>query len=170
MKVTIAILLINIIVFFGSCISWTKKTDAELKLYLTDNLMFIIDSLIQSNNNAKYYEVYIDRITSDSSVITLHSGDMPICYDENKILHISPILQMTSNKKKINVYCGIEKYIDREKGVIEDSLYNISSDNSETKDWIIISHHDKIRIDERRGAPFFTLPQGLKFPPPTLKK
>lgn len=168
------ICIISVLVLLCSCENTKTKVQTNSKMHLTTELMQLVDSFTKQNNDEKFYEIYIDRVTEDSSTITLHSGDCSICNDENRILQISPIMQVMSNKKKVNVYCGIERYTLNSNLLNEDSLSNIATDQYKgyKNDLIITKGHHKIYVNERLGAPFFIMPimSDIKFIAPVIKK
>ena len=144
---------------------------------MTEPLKHIVDSFVRTVPDQTVYELYIDKIYPDSSIIILFAGKKSLTESENSFYKQFPLICLQSNDQVIKVYSGIERYIrhigNSQPDTDTDSFWANGSDFA-GKYLILFDVRGNLSVDngDRSGAyPFFTLPvvSKLKFTAPTIK-
>jgi len=164
MKKYIFVILLSITIFI-QC-STQDNNIVELK----ENIALIVDDFTSENPNYKVYELYIDKIMPDSIISILFAGEKSLTYSENSYFKQKSIIHCMSNKKRVDIYSGLERYI--ESKIISDSLSIYQHAQAAGIGWTIIDIKGKIVIEKDRvNYPFFPLPLKFTVPlaPPRVK-
>lgn len=144
---------IIILVFFALFMNCHKYTNSQEipSCELPQEIISVIEKYCESENcNECYNELFIDRITADSTVMTLRSqhfiGDLykPIS---------SPSYVCNVKEKKIFIYTGAEQYIksDKKGDVINK---NTSLKKCSESIWTIIHSFEKYKTIYHGSEPF----------------
>ena len=156
--------LLGIILCLVSCTKHSKQ-----EFVLLEPLKHLVDSFVKANPDQKVYELYIDKVLPDSSIIILQAGKYSLAYDNGYFKQL-PVIQVLSHGQKVDVYSGAERYI-KNTGI----TYDTSKWGPIMGDYIclIIDKNGKLLIDKDHESPtpFFTLPvvSKLKFSEPVIK-
>ncbi len=91
-----------------------KKIVSDNILKPKEEMQLIIDSFVQRNVIKDYlvYELYIDKLDPENSNMILYAGDMSLTQKENEQYGQQPLMCVSSQGIKINVYSGIERYFE----------------------------------------------------------
>ncbi len=148
------------VLFFISffCIQCMQKSRNQ-QIILDKRLSIIVDSFIEANPNRGKYELYIDKVTPDSTTMILYAGDKSLLENENRFYKQHPIIQIVSNGISLDIYSGVERYVRNIKEDIkEDTTKRI--ENYPKAYCLIIDRKGQLHIENRGDSyyPFFILP------------
>ena len=155
---------LGVIFCVESCTSRPKQ-----EFVLLEPLKHLVDSFVTANPGQKVYELYIDKVFTDSSIIILQAGKSSLAYD-NRYFKQTPTIQILSNGQKVDVYSGVERYI---KNI--ELNYDTSKWGPITGDYTCLIFDIKgnlfVSKNIEGSSPFFTLPVAykLKYTAPTIK-
>jgi hypothetical protein len=80
---------------------------------LKENIASIVDSFTSIHPNKKIYELYINKLDPDNSILILYAGDNSLTGKENIHYNQSSNIQVISNNISIDIYTGMERYISK---------------------------------------------------------
>jgi hypothetical protein len=152
-------LLIVIMLINYSCITQKSPYKIELK----EELMEIIDSFTNQYTYYQYYELYIDKIDPHNTIIMLSGGDNSRTEEENCDYNEKSHFYVNSNNKRVEIYSGLERYMNNEYG---DSIEQKKHQNLyNSVCWIVKDSFHIMSIDSIYGVyPFMPLPLKIDIP------
>lgn len=165
-------------VLFLSCVGENRQCKKENPLVFEERLHAIIDSFTMIYPDRRYYELYIKTHQwTDSpayATMLLYGGDKPYkMRNEIPPYFSSPINSVFINGLKIEIYSGVEIYVNQKKHYIDDKIVK-NSDQRFDRDafWYIIDSCGLLRAGEKGqiNIPVFPPPlnAGVEFLPPEI--
>lgn len=147
------------------CISFwecNQRKTCSSEFVLDEPLASIVDSFIKVNSGRKVYELYIDKIVPDSTVIILYAGNYQCTSQENARFNQRPAIRIFSENIPIDVYSGIERYVRNQNMVYDTSKMNLKIDPDGEVGCVIFDINGKLRVDKNYSTftnyPFIPLP------------
>lgn len=152
------ILIILSVIVFWQCNQY--KSGSEF--VLDKRLAIIVDSFITANPGQKVYELYIDKVSIDSTIIILYSGDQSYTSWDKVTLNSYPLIKISSNNIAVDIYSGIEQYIKNPYINYDSNKIKLKNDDMGGVGCVIFDVNGKIYIDKKYSEspqyPFFPLP------------
>jgi hypothetical protein len=81
---------------------------------LKEPIAAIVDSFTVLYPNENIYELYINKIDPHHAILILYAGKKSITENENTYNDQKSLIHIISNDRTINVYSGIERYIEED--------------------------------------------------------
>ena len=156
-----------------------NRQKCQSDFMLNEPLASIVDSFTRIHPDQKVYELYINKVTEDSTVIILYAGEQS-CTTREKRRNNSyqSAIQINLNGIPIDLYSGIELYVtNRQKNYTNRTQFNPKYAGG--FGCIVFDINGKLLVDKERSMtlnyPFFPLPygggmKGMIIPPDWVQK
>lgn len=147
------------------CLAFWQCNQQKAKMpefALDKNLAVIVDSFIKANPGQKVYEIYIDKIVVDSTIIMLYAGNFSCTSQENAHFKQLPVVQVILNNISIDVYSGMERYVKNLHMIYDSSKMELTKGLIGGAGCVIFDNNGKLRVDKKYSQhpnyPFISLP------------